>query len=81
MSENREWETQAGARTARVVIGDGGVMVGSNCGPGGAPVGAVVTHSEFLEGKYHDVIRKTSGDQLLDEMLASVRKSMNPTEA
>ena len=81
MSGRKEWETQAGARTARVVIGDGEVMVGSNCGPGGSPVGAVVTHDEFLKGRYHDVIRKTFGDELLEQMVASVRDSTSSSDA
>ena len=45
------------------------VVLSSDCGPGGAPVGAVLSHQEFLEGKYNDVVRKTFGEQILQEMI------------
>ena len=71
--EENVWEAAMGSRTARLAIADGKVIVASNCGPDGADVGAVVSHQEFLEGRYQDVVRKVFGQALLDEMIAKVR--------
>ncbi len=49
------------------------MIVASNCGPDGADVGAVVSHQEFLDGRYQDVVRKVFGQEILDEMIGKVR--------
>jgi hypothetical protein len=46
-------------------------MVGSNCGPDGGMVGSVVSHAEFIEGRYQDVVKKVFGADILQEMLAA----------
>ena len=50
------------------------VLVASTCGPEGAEVGNVISHQEFIEGKYQDVIRKVFGPEVLAEMLVSCEK-------
>ena len=70
MPDRTEWTQQSPSRNSRVNIGGDGVLVASTCGPGGAEVGAVVSHQEFIEGKYQDVVSKVFGQEVLDAMLA-----------
>jgi hypothetical protein len=35
-------------------------------------VGNVVSHAEFLQGRYHEVVLKVFGQETLDEMIAAV---------
>jgi hypothetical protein len=63
------WEVDAGKRVAIVDVNDSEVMVGSNCGPDGGMVGSVVSHAEFIEGRYQDVVKKVFGADILQEML------------
>ena len=65
------WEVDTGKRVAIVDVNDSQVMVGSNCGPDGGMVGNVVSHEEFLGGRYQDVVQKVFGKELLSEMLAA----------
>jgi hypothetical protein len=70
MPEQTEWTKDSESRRSRVDIGGEGVLVASSCGPGGSEVGAVVSHQEFVDGKYQDVIRKVFGQETLDKMIA-----------
>ena len=65
------WEVDTGKRVAIVDVNDSEVMVGSNCGPDGGMVGSVVSHAEFIEGRYQDVVKKVFGADVLQEMLAA----------
>lgn len=65
------WEVDTGKRVAIVDVNDSEVMVGSNCGPDGGMVGSVVSHAEFIEGRYQDVVKKVFGADILQEMLAA----------
>jgi hypothetical protein len=57
-----------------VDISGEGVLVASTCGPQGEEVGAVVSHQEFLGGKYQEVIRKVYGADVLSEMIIGCEK-------
>jgi len=65
------WEVDTGKRVSIVDVNDSQVMVGSNCGPDGGMVGSVVTHQEFLDGRYQDVVRKVFGSEVLEEMISA----------
>jgi len=69
-----QWHLDSSSRQSRVDLGGTGVLVASTCGPEGAEVGNVISHQEFIEGKYQDVIRKVFGPELLAEMLVSCEK-------
>ncbi len=66
-----KWEIDTGKRVAIVDVNETQVMVGSNCGPDGGMVGSVVSHAEFIDGRYQDVVKKVFGDAVLQEMLAA----------
>ena len=70
MPAQTQWTKESDSRNSRVDIGGEGVLVASSCGPGGSEVGAVVSHQEFIDGKYQDVIRKVFGQEVLDQMIA-----------
>lgn len=70
MSEKTQWFSDNPNRKSRVDIGGNGVLVASTCGPEGSEVGSVISHAEFVEGKYQDVIRKVFGAEVLAEMVA-----------
>lgn len=70
MSDKTQWQLDRNGRQSRVDIGGSGVMVASTCGPGGAEVGSVVSHQEFVDGKYQDVVRKVFGPEVLADMVA-----------
>jgi hypothetical protein len=69
MPDKTEWQLDRNGRRSRVDIGGSGVLVASTCGPEGSEVGSVVSHQEFVEGKYQDVIRKVFGAEVLAEMV------------
>ena len=73
MPTQTQWTKETETRNSRVDIGGEGVLVASSCGPGGSEVGAVVSHQEFLDGKYQDVIRKVFGQDVLDQMIEGCR--------
>lgn len=75
------WEIDTGKRVAIVDVNDSEVMVGSNCGPDGGMVGSVVTHAEFIEGRYQDVVKKVFGAEVLSEMLAACERDEAPEVA
>jgi len=66
-----KWEIDTGKRVAIVDVNETEVMVGSNCGPDGGMVGSVVSHAEFIGGRYQDVVKKVFGEDVLNEMLAA----------
>ena len=66
------WELTRNDRTSVLDINETEVCVASTCGPDGSLVGNVVSHKEFLEGRYQDVIFKVFGKEVLDEMIAAV---------
>jgi hypothetical protein len=66
-----KWEIDTGKRVAIVDVNETQVMVGSNCGPDGGMVGSVVSHAEFIEGRYQDVVKKVFGEDVLQEMLVA----------
>jgi len=70
MPGQTEWTKDSDSRSSRVDIGGEGVLVASSCGPGGSEVGAVVSHQDFIDGKYQDVIRRVFGQDVLDQMIA-----------
>ena len=72
MSETRTWKGGWGSKTAKIAIDEQKVLLAADCGPGGAPVGASMTHAEFLEGRYHPVVRRVFGDAMLAEMVSMV---------
>ena len=74
MPMQTEWTQQSPSRVFRVDIAGDGVLVASTCGPGGAEVGAVVSHQEFIDGKYQDVIRKVFGQEVLDAMITGCKE-------
>ena len=74
MPMQTEWTQQSPSRDSRVDIAGDGVLVASTCGPGGAEVGAVVSHQEFIDGKYQDVIRKVFGQEVLDAMITGCKE-------
>jgi|APSaa5957512493_1039668.scaffolds.fasta_scaffold137871_2 hypothetical protein len=69
MAQQTQWIKDSESRRSRVDISGEGVLVASTCGPEGQEVGAVVSHQEFLEGKYQDVIRKVYGADVLAAMI------------
>ena len=69
------WEVDTGKRVSIVDVNDSQVMVGSNCGPDGGMVGNVVSHQEFLDGRYQDVVRKVFGAEVLEEMISACSRS------
>ncbi len=73
------WEVDTGKRVAIVDVNDSEVMVGSNCGPDGGMVGSVVSHQEFLGGRYQDVVQKVFGKEVLEEMIRACGEESNPT--
>ena len=70
MPSKTQWYLERNGRKSRVDIGGAGVLVASTCGPEDSEVGNVVSHDEFVQGKYQDVIRKVFGQDLLAEMIA-----------
>ncbi len=70
MPDQTQWTKDTETRRSRVDIAGEGVLVASTCGPEGQEVGAVVSHQEFLDGKYQDVIRKVYGADVLSAMIA-----------
>ncbi|MAY79781.1 MAG: hypothetical protein CL930_03255 [Deltaproteobacteria bacterium] len=81
MPGQTEWTKDLPTRNSRVNIEGDGVLVASTCGPGGAEVGAVVSHQEFLDGKYQDVIRKVFGQDVLDQMLVGCKEIIESRQA
>jgi hypothetical protein len=81
MPGQTEWTKELPTRNSRVNIAGDGVLVASTCGPGGAEVGAVVSHQEFIEGKYQDVIRKVFGQDVLDQMLVGCEEVLESRRA
>jgi len=73
MSEQTQWIKETESRRSRVDISGEGVLVASTCGPEGSEVGAVVSHQEFIDGKYQDVIRKVYGTDVLEQMIVGCR--------
>ena len=74
MAAQTQWTKETETRTSRVDISGEGVLVASTCGPQGQEVGAVVSHQEFLDGKYQDVIRKVYGTDVLDQMITGCQE-------
>jgi hypothetical protein len=74
MPEQTEWTKDSETRRSRVDISGEGVLVASTCGPEGQEVGAVVSHQDFLDGKYQDVIRKVYGADVLAAMLVGCKE-------
>jgi hypothetical protein len=70
MPDKTQWQLERNGRQSRVDIGGNGVKVASTCGPDGSEVGSVVSHQEFVDGKYQDVIRKVFGPEVLADMVA-----------
>ena len=66
------WELTRNDRTSVLDVNETEVCVASTCGPGGSLVGNVVSHEEFLEGRYQDLIFKVFGKEVLAEMVAAV---------
>ena len=66
------WELEKNGRTSVLDVNNTEVCVGSTCGPDGAMVGNVISHQEFLDGRYHDVVLKVFGQETLDEMIAAI---------
>ena len=81
MPGQTEWTKDLPTRNSRVNIAGDGVLVASTCGPGGAEVGAVVSHQEFIDGKYQDVIRKVFGQDVLDQMLVGCKEILESRQA
>lgn len=69
MAQQTQWNKDSESRRSRVDISGEGVLVASTCGPEGEEVGAVVSHQDFLDGKYQDVIRKVYGADVLAAMI------------
>ncbi len=74
MTQTRTWEGGWGSKTATVAIDDKHVLVAADCGPRGQPVGATLSHQEFLEGRYQPVVKQVFGDEVLQEMLDHVQQ-------
>jgi len=74
MPEQTQWIKDTETRRSRVDIAGEGVLVASTCGPEGQEVGAVVSHQDFLDGKYQDVIRKVYGVEVLEKMIAGCKE-------
>ena len=74
MAEQTQWVKDSETRRARVDISVDGVLVASTCGPEGQEVGAVVSHQDFIDGKYQDVIRKVYGVDVLEKMIAGCKE-------
>lgn len=54
------------------------VVVGSNPGKTGHTDNAgSCSHAEFLGGQYHDLIKKDLGEEVLQEVIASVQAVMD----
>ena len=81
MPGQTEWTKDLPSRNSRVNIAGDGVLVASTCGPGGSEVGAVVSHQEFIDGKYQDVIRKVFGQDVLDQMLVGCKEIIESRQA
>ena len=81
MAKQTQWTKETEKRNSRVDISGEGVLVASSCGPGGSEVGAVVSHQEFIDGKYQDVVRKVFGQDVLEEMIVGCQEVLeNPAE-
>lgn len=81
MPGQTEWTKDLPSRNSRVNIAGDGVLVASTCGPDGSEVGAVVSHQEFIDGKYQDVIRKVFGQDVLDQMLVGCKEILESRQA
>ena len=81
MSDKTQWFSDNTNRKSRVDIGGSGVLVASTCGPEGSEVGNVISHAEFVEGKYQDVIRKVFGPEVLAEMIAGCEEILSSRNA
>jgi len=66
------WDGTMGRRQAMVVLEKDGVVLSSNCGPGGSDAGTIIPHQDFLDGKYQSVILQVFGQDALDEMISAV---------
>ena len=81
MPEKTQWQLDRNGRQSRVDIGGTGVLVASTCGPEGSEVGSVVSHEEFVDGKYQDVIRKVFGPEVLADMVAGCEAILSERSA
>jgi hypothetical protein len=75
------WELESNGRTSVLDVNESEVCVGSTCGPAGSMVGNVVSHAEFLDGRYHEVVLKIFGQETLNEMIAAVNSHDGATPA
>mgnify|MGYP001352348287 CR=1 FL=1 len=81
MPEQTEWQLDRNGRQSRVDISGDGVLVASTCGPGGSEVGSVVSHQDFVDGKYQDVIRKVFGSEVLADMVDGCQQILSERSA
>ena len=81
MPEQTEWQLDRNGRQSRVDISGDGVLVASTCGPGGSEVGNVVSHQDFVDGKYQDVIRKVFGSEVLADMVDGCQQILSERSA
>ena len=81
MPEQTEWQLDRNGRQSRVDISGDGVLVASTCGPGGSEVGSVVSHQDFVDGKYQDVIRKVFGSEVLADMVDGCEQILSERSA
>ncbi len=70
MPDKTPGQLERNGRQSRVDSSGDGVMVASSCGPRCSEVGSVVSHQEFVAGKYQDVNSKAFGPEVLADMVA-----------
>ena len=81
MPNKTQWSKDSPSRKSRVDIGGSGVLVASTCGPEDPEVGNVISHRDFVDGKYQDVIRKVFGPEVLAEMVAGCEEILSERTA
>ena len=66
------WETYSGGTTHYIQINALEVVVGSHEGSGHTDHAGAVLHGDFLQGQFHDLIRRDFGPDVLAEVIEAV---------
>ena len=72
------WEKTSCNRIYYIQITEGNVIVGYHYGSGHTDNACICTHSEFLDGMFHDFIRENFGDDVLNDVLAFLNGHPDP---
>jgi hypothetical protein len=69
------WEKRNGSRVDYIQVLKDGVCVGRRYGSGASDNAGIASFSEFLDGKYQDIVIAEHGPDVLQEVIAAVRRS------